>query len=153
MFFYSLLSVESETLLVYGSSPTHLCCDSSAFDLVTLMRLAKLQLFRENWTCQIVWQLWLEFGKYLSLSNVCHLDGDRLHIWESFVIHCCFGWVLQTGSGSGCTPLPCHEVNMWFNHQSDDVFYRWRNNPGWLIVPHCVWQYSTWGEIPLKNIG
>lgn len=38
----------------------------------------------------------------------------------------------------------CHEVNMWFNHQSDDIFFGWRSYSSWLIIP--VWDSGRGGR-------
>lgn len=55
--------------------------------------------------------------------------GGRLFLF-TVVSGGCTQCLLLTERQWGAGALPCHEVNMWLNLQSDDVFFGWRSYGG-----------------------
>lgn len=86
----------------------------------------------------------------ICLSNLFRLDGHRLMSWgglyDSLLFLVGAHWLSVWSSRSSV--CSCHEVNMWFNHQSDDIFFGWRSYSSWLIIP--VWDSGRGEKFPWR---
>lgn len=104
-----------------------------------------------TWTFKaIVINIWKIFVLFHSSGH--RFVPERLFWFTVISGGCTMSASFRQAVGVGA--LLCHEVTMWFNHQSDDVFFGWRSNSAADSFYHhtSLWQWQDkTGEIPLKT--